>query len=249
MSTTEGRGSKERPTAVARVVAVLARRIDSGELTPGDKLPGEATLATELSVSRPIIREALGQLRERGYVTTINGSGTYVQSPDAETIADALRRHLRLADQGSISSAQLYEARAAIEVTAARLAAERASFEGLETLRGLLHAMRTSARNSTAYSSADMAFHVELARASGNPLLPTLLEPLVEIIVTGMIESHGREGAADDGISMHARVLDCVERGDAEGAGLAMAEHLARSEELFPDHVLERRTTRADSHR
>ncbi len=231
-------GRRERPTAVARVVEVLARRIDSGELSPGDKLPGEATLASDLSVSRPIIREALGQLRERGYVTTVNGSGTYVQSPDAETIADALRRHLRLADQGSINVAQLYEARAAIEVTAARLAADRASAESLDTLEGLLQSMRTSATRSTSYSSADMAFHVELARASGNPLLPTLLEPLVEIIVTGMIESHGRDGAVDDGIAMHARVLACVKAGDADGAANAMAEHLAQSQRLFPDHVL-----------
>lgn len=231
-------GRRERPTAVARVVEVLARRIDSGQLSPGDKLPGEANLATELSVSRPIIREALGQLRERGYVTTVNGSGTYVQSPDAETIADALRRHLRLADPGAINVAQLYEARAAIEVTAARLAAERASQESLDTLEGLLHSMRDSATRSTSYSSADMAFHVELARASGNPLLPTLLEPLVEIIVTGMIESHGRDGAVDDGIAMHARVLECVTSGDADGAAEAMAQHLAQSQRLFPDHVL-----------
>lgn len=236
-------GRRERPTAVARVVEVLARRIDSGDLSPGDKLPGEATLASELSVSRPIVREALGQLRERGYVTTVNGSGTYVQSPDAETIADALRRHLRLADRGSINVAQLYEARAAIEVTAARLAATRASAQSLATLEGLLQSMRTSATRSTAYSSADMAFHVELARASGNPLLPTLLEPLVEVIVTGMIESHGRDGAVDDGITMHARVLECVKAGDADGAADAMAEHLAQSQRLFPDHVLTGRVT------
>ncbi len=241
-------GRRERPTAVARVVEVLAQRIDSGELSLGDKLPGEATLASDLSVSRPIIREALGQLRERGYVMTVNGSGTYVQSPDAGTIADALRRHLRLADEGSIHVEQLYEARAAIEVTAARLAATRASAESQDALEQLLHSMRMSAANSTSYSSADMAFHVELARASGNPLLPTLLEPLVEIIVTGMIESHGRDGAVDGGIAMHERILDCVKAGDADGAAHAMAEHLAQSQRLFPQHVLTGRFTAGSRH-
>lgn len=225
-------------TAVGRVVDDLSERIQAGLLAPGDRLPGEASLAVEFSVSRPIVREALGQLRERGYLVTVNGSGTYVRRPDAGSIAEALKRHLRFAQGGAFTVAQLYETRAAIEVTAARRAAERATAQQRADLAEILEAMSACAGDPGAYAAADMSFHVELARASGNPLLALVLEPLVETIVSGMLESHAREGATDDGITMHARILECVQSGDADGAAAAMVQHLHQSQAMFPEHLL-----------
>jgi len=227
-------------TAVSRVVDELSDRIQSGELVPGDRLPGEATLAAEFCVSRPIVREALGQLRARGYLQTVNGSGTYVRQPDARGIAEVLQRHLRFAEGGAFTAAQLYETRAAIEVTAARRAAERATPAQRAELARILQTMSTCAGDRAAYAAADMSFHVELAKASGNPLLALVLEPLVEVIVTGMLESHARLGATQDGISMHAQILACVNAGDVDGAATAMAAHLQQSQEMFPEYVLPR---------
>ena len=76
--------------------------LQAGILAPGDRLPAEASLAVEFSVSRPIVREALGRLRERGYLVTVTGSGTYVRRPDAWSMAEALKRHLRFARGGCI---------------------------------------------------------------------------------------------------------------------------------------------------
>lgn len=56
----------------------LAQRIASGRLAPGDRLPPEPELATELGVSRPTLREALRSLEEDGFVTRRRGAGTYV---------------------------------------------------------------------------------------------------------------------------------------------------------------------------
>lgn len=234
MSTT---GSSAQ-TAVGRVVDELSERIQAGLLAPGDRLPGEASLAVEFSVSRPIVREALGQLRERGYLLTVNGSGTFVRSPDAGSIAEVLKRHLRFAQGGAFTVAQLYETRAAIEVTAARRAAERATPQQCTALAEILEVMSESAGDPSAYAAADMSFHVELAKASGNPLLALVLEPLVETIVSGMLESHAREGATDDGITMHSRILRCVQAGDADGAATAMLQHLHQSQAMFPEHLL-----------
>lgn len=225
-------------TAVSRVVEALAERILGGALSPGDRLPAEAALASEFEVSRPIVREALGQLRERGYLQTINGSGTYVRRPDARTIAQAFQRHLRFAEGGPFTVAQLYETRAAIEITAARRAAHHAEPEQCAALAEIVQRMSDCAGDRAAYAAADMAFHVELARASGNPLLALVLEPLVETIVTGMLESHHVRGATEDGISMHARILAFVQAGDAQGAAEAMEVHLRQSQEVFPEHAL-----------
>jgi DNA-binding GntR family transcriptional regulator len=61
------------------VVAVITQRIESGEYTPGRRLPPEKDLAAELGVAYMTVRKAMGILRERGLVMTIWGLGTFVR--------------------------------------------------------------------------------------------------------------------------------------------------------------------------
>jgi DNA-binding GntR family transcriptional regulator len=61
------------------VVAVITQRIESGEYTPGRRLPPEKDLAAELGVAYMTVRKAMGILRERGLVQTFWGHGTYVR--------------------------------------------------------------------------------------------------------------------------------------------------------------------------
>jgi GntR family transcriptional regulator len=56
----------------------LQRRIDSGELEPGDKLPNELDLRVEYDASRNTVRDAIKWLALRGLVTTKAGQGTFV---------------------------------------------------------------------------------------------------------------------------------------------------------------------------
>jgi len=229
----------QRSTATESLVRELERRIQSGELQAQERLPGEAALAKEYGVSRPIVREALGHLRERGYLTTINGSGTFVRHPDAQTVSSVIERHLRFSENHHITVAHLYQARTAIEVTSARLAATEASADDIEALDAFLAEMREFQDDRDRYAAADMGFHVRLAEASGNPLLPGLLAPLARTIITGMVETHANPTGVPSGLAMHARILDRVRAGDAKGAADAMAEHLLESEGIFPQRLLE----------
>lgn len=56
----------------------LRRRIEAGELAPGDRLPPEAALAGELRVNRLTVRQALGELARAGALHTRQGVGTFV---------------------------------------------------------------------------------------------------------------------------------------------------------------------------
>jgi GntR family transcriptional repressor for pyruvate dehydrogenase complex len=237
----------QRSTATEALVREIERRIQTGDLQAEERLPGEATMAKDYGVSRPIIREALGYLRERGYVYTINGSGTFVRHPDSEAVSTVIERHLLFSSNHNISVKNLYEARTAIEVTSARLAAVRATPEDISALDAFLAEMTDGQDDRARYAAADMGFHIRIAHASGNPLLPGLLAPLARTIISGMVETHATPTGVAVGLAMHAKILECVASGDELGAAEAMAEHLQDSESIFPETLLGRSTTARDT--
>jgi DNA-binding GntR family transcriptional regulator len=66
---------------------VLRSKIKSGELSPGDRLPSEASLAQEYGLARASVRAVIAVLRAEGLVTTERGFGTKVrQQPEREVI-------------------------------------------------------------------------------------------------------------------------------------------------------------------
>lgn len=225
---------------VERLAAEVRGQIISGKLAAGQPLPTEARMAEEFGVSRPLVREALAHLRAQGFVETISGRGTFVQHPSESELADAFARQLVLSVGPTPTADDLYEARQAIEVASAELAAARAAEDSIVALERLLAAMKESREDAAAYTAADVGFHVEVARASLNPLLPRLLAPLATLIVEGVFESYSTDDAVRIGIAGHARILRAIKRGDPPAARRAMAAHLYQSRRVFPEGVMQR---------
>jgi GntR family transcriptional regulator, arabinose operon transcriptional repressor len=69
------------PPAHRRITDEIAGRIESGQYATGARLPSEPRLAAEFGVSRGTLRQALGSLRQGGYVDSIPGRGTFVRGP------------------------------------------------------------------------------------------------------------------------------------------------------------------------
>jgi len=67
--------------AYVQVANHLTARINTGDLTPGARLPGERDLAGEYGVALGTIRRALAEMRERGLVVTTPSKGTFI-TPD-----------------------------------------------------------------------------------------------------------------------------------------------------------------------
>jgi GntR family transcriptional regulator, transcriptional repressor for pyruvate dehydrogenase complex len=230
----------KKATLVEKLVTEVRAWITSGRLVVGQSLPTEAQMAAQFGVSRPLLREALAELRAEGFVETVSGRGTFVRHPSETDLADAFGHQLLLAAPGPGPTADhLYEARHAIEVVAAELAAERATPGSLETLQRLLAEMTESRHDAAAYTAADAGFHIAVARATLNPLLPTLLAPLANLIVKGMFESHSSPDAVSRGIKAHTRVLRAIERRDPTAARRAMADHLRESRLVFPEQLVD----------
>jgi GntR family transcriptional regulator, transcriptional repressor for pyruvate dehydrogenase complex len=221
----------QRLSLFEALAAQIEEWILSGTLEAGAKLPSEDSLGRQFGVSRPVVREALAQLRERGLIETVSGSGTFVKRPDADHLTDAVLRHLRVAGGETASIAKVYEARLAIESATARLAAERASEHDFSEIESRLETMRTSARDARLWTASDLGFHLAVAEASHNPFLATLLAPLVKVIEHGIFETFTRSRAAvRAGLLAHERVFECIRAGDPVHAEQAMREHLADSE-------------------
>ncbi|WP_060887498.1 GntR family transcriptional regulator [Streptomyces caniscabiei] len=62
-----------------RIAAELRAILERGDYAPGDRLPGENTLAADFGVASLTMRQALGLLRGEGLVGSRKGSGWYVE--------------------------------------------------------------------------------------------------------------------------------------------------------------------------
>ena len=157
------------------VTGTLAKRILSGALAPGDRLPTEAELSALLGVSRTALREALRTLAAKGLVESRTRAGTVVSPRSSWNHLDpdllALREELA-PDLDFV--AYLIEARRVVEPAAAALAAERATGEDLHGIEDAFDAMSRAAQNDIeAFVGADEAFHIGVLMASRNPVFAT----------------------------------------------------------------------------
>jgi len=219
----------ERLRLSEQVANTIEEAILSGSFGIGSNLPSEQRLADQFGVSRNVVREALKFLQERGLIRILNGSGAFVAPPDAGITSSALGRYLRLT--GAYSSIQnLYEARRTIEGTNARLAAERADEQDLEILADCIRRMQEHAGSIEKWSQADLEFHLAVAKATHNPFMGILLEPLVDPLRGVIAEGYRVPGATDKGLEAHIRLYECIKNRDSEGAYQAIMEHLHDSE-------------------
>lgn len=99
-----GRVDRNSPVpAWAQVVQDIRRRIDSGILAGGHRLPSETELAAEYGVSRITVRQALAHLSADGYVDRRQGTGTFVSArttPVQHDLSLSLPWRIRLRDEG-----------------------------------------------------------------------------------------------------------------------------------------------------
>ena len=129
-------GAIERQTTADLVVERIAHVIKEQNLSAGERLPGEHELVEQLKVSRPVLREALARLQSMGLVDIQRGRGTFVGNRTSlANCVRLLRSAVTISPQELRSYAEL---RTAIEVQAARQAAELATEDDVAELAAML---------------------------------------------------------------------------------------------------------------
>jgi GntR family transcriptional repressor for pyruvate dehydrogenase complex len=207
---------------VSKVVSHFEEQILSGALAPGDLLPSERTIASEMDVGRNVVREAISRLASLGLVSTVHGSGTRVEAPSGRPITQTYERLLR---RGRLELSQLAQVRLPLETAIAGLAALHRTGEQLARMSQTQEVLSSPRASLEAQIQADMEFHAVLAEASGNPLFNLMLAPIQELLIESRRRTLGRHGALL-AYEHHAAILDAVRAGDEAVATEAMRRHL-----------------------
>ncbi|GAA3123106.1 FadR/GntR family transcriptional regulator [Streptosporangium carneum] len=219
---TEPSGLRHGPV-VPQLESLLRELLREKRWKAGERLPSEVRLAEELGVGRSSVREAIRLLARDGLVDVRHGSGTFVTdlSPVTEEEPD-VRRLLRRA-----RLLEAYEVRRALEVEAARLAAQRIRPEDVERLRARLRdRQERSCGEPSAFVDADLEFHRAIVELSGNDVLVGLFTLVRPVLREALIEMVAHETALPDVSCAHADVLEALARGDAEAAIAATVDNL-----------------------
>jgi GntR family transcriptional repressor for pyruvate dehydrogenase complex len=216
-----------RPMTKESLADRLARRIQAliqtGGYSEGDRLPSIMEMARRFKVGHPSVREALKRLETIGVVEVRHGSGVYVtRSHDVLLLAapdypgEVTKKLL----------VDLVDARMAIEITSVRLAARNGSADHFAEMRRLVDSAGENLGNDAVLNSVNIAFHREIARASGNGVLAQIIDVLGSLFSKEQRLILGIFGSRDEDHRQHLAILEALERRDGDLSVERIRSHL-----------------------
>ncbi len=192
---------------------------------PGDKLPNENDLATELGVSRTTLREAIQYLSTQGVLEIRRGKGTYVadnSTAKEEFGFDELNvMHIKIKD--------LYELRMMFEPDMAYYATQRATEEEIAEILRLGEQLEEVSKTNQEAPVLNEQFHIAIARASHNEFGVKLMEIINEALIQAFEESRISQILYTDVVDDHRMIMNYLRLRDAEGVREAMRLHMKHS--------------------
>jgi GntR family transcriptional repressor for pyruvate dehydrogenase complex len=208
-----------KPARAHDVVAgTLRRRILSGELSPGDSLPPESELVSQLGVSRETVRLALRVLDAEGLTATSQGrGGAQIRHPEPDRVARSLVQLLTLT---GATWGDLMTFRKMLEPSAAAYVAETASREERDAL------VRVAGEGIEPTGAGYHEFHELLVKASGNPILTTVLAAVEQAVRWAAAEQDITQYDREEAAKSHRAIADAIAAGDARKAEHRMRQHL-----------------------
>jgi len=184
----------------------LREDIIRGRIRPNQHLVA-AEVAERLQISRTPVREALHLLASEGLV-------------------DATKRGFVVREHNTEEIREIYQVRAALEDMAARLTAEHASDEAIESIESLGAHDISVIDHRTVLADRNSAFHQAIVEAAGNLRLAQINQRNSEQFFNHRIAHLYSPQEAADAVAGHARILDAIKSRDPDRAAYEARQHV-----------------------
>lgn len=219
------------------VVTRLREMIQRGELNHGDRLPPERDLAKLLGVSRPTLRAGIRSLAAVGILQSKQGAGTFVVEAEKSPTLDGSSLRMMAALHG-FTSAEMFEARLALEMSIAGLAATRASSEQMTLMSEEIAGMFATLDEPKQFLVHDMNFHQTVAAASGNRILTSLMNMIAKILFEARSKTVKRATDLKESAEMHRNIYRAIRERNPEAASQTMRDHLLLAQKAQAQEVI-----------
>jgi GntR family transcriptional repressor for pyruvate dehydrogenase complex len=221
-----------KKTVTEQIVEYILEQIRKGIYKPGNKLPSQDELSRELEVSRVSIREAMIQLQYMSLIEIHQGEGTFVSQNSLENLMSNALKITVMARANKENLIHLLEVRRIIEQHTIELAVLRGEEDELLPLEEIIKEMDTCI-DPQSFLSKDLEFHLQIARASGNPILFKLLEMIRYTFWNELMDVMDIPGLREKAIEYHNLIYGAIQAGNKEKAVRFMLEHLTEPERLI----------------
>ncbi|MDD5014418.1 MAG: FadR/GntR family transcriptional regulator [Atribacterota bacterium] len=202
--------------------------IKKGKLKPGDKLPPEQVLAEKFGTSRPSVREALSALEILGIIESRGGKGNFIRDNFGSPLYEQRFKELEEEE----SPFEILEARKAVEIEIAELAAKKATLEDIDAISESLNEMKGAVSNIPRMMELDGEFHLNIARAAHNNLLFSMMTYLSNLLKEGLWvnmkeKTWNLPGYPQKYLKEHTEIFDAIKNKDSKNARKQVHHHLA----------------------
>jgi GntR family transcriptional repressor for pyruvate dehydrogenase complex len=228
----------------AEIVDQIKRAIREGQLSPGDRLPPERTLAEQFGASRVTVRDALRILEASGLIEIRVGArgGAFVTAPASEIVAEGLANMIMLA---SLSAEEVTEARFMLELGMMPMVCERATQDDIEALAEICERGEEALRNKSYGVELSAEFHTRLARCAHNSAIEMIVNtfhgPLLMSLLRAKAIAPEMGGLGNE---EHKEIVEAIRKRDPKRAHRIMSQHLARTAQRLGLSRLTERLTR-----
>lgn len=207
----------------------VREHIRAHDLKVGDTLPGEAHFASELGVSRAVMREAFGALAALRLLDVGNGRRARVGAIDGSVMGRAIDHAVATAQ---VSVAEVWDVRRTLELRTAELAALHRTDEEAEAIGRHADAMRAAGDDLAEVTRHDIRFHQAIAQAGGNALFLQIVrsfEPLMTVAVPTAWRTRVTPEQREAILQQHRAIAEAIADADPHAAAGAMSRHFDAS--------------------
>ena len=213
---------------VDQAIRSVRDHIRDHDLKVGDNLPGEGAFASQLGVSRAVMREAFGALARLRLLDVGNGRRARVGAIDGSVMAASMGHAVNTAQ---VSLADVWEVRRTLELRTAEQAALNRSDEQARAILAAAHGLSVG-HDQAARTAADTAFHQTIAEASGNQLFLQIVrsfEELMALAIPRAWAGRSTQEEREETLALHREVAEAIAARDPVRARDAMQSHFNNS--------------------